>query len=131
MIKYTEEQLKNMKDMVLTHNHPKNCTFSPEDINFMVWNKLKQLDAVHRAEDGVVYTYTLKRIEGTTPDVQFAYDYKAAQDQLKVELDKQWRDSDKTQLLADHLSSVLFNYSDVWLRNNAQRYGYEYKAWKE
>ena len=58
MVKYTEEQLKSMKDMVLTHNHPVNCTFSPEDINLTVFAKLKQLNAVHRAEDGAVYTYT-------------------------------------------------------------------------
>lgn len=57
-VAFTENELKLMKDAVVTHNHPQNTTFSPDDIYMLKdWN-LQELRAVTNRG-----TYVLRRNE--------------------------------------------------------------------
>lgn len=57
-IEFSESELKLMKDAVVTHNHPSNTTFSPDDIYMMIEHNLQELRAV-----GEKRTYVLRRNE--------------------------------------------------------------------
>lgn len=57
-VEFTKDELKLMKDMIVTHNHPMGTTFSPYDIYMAFENDLQELRAV--GENG---TFVLRRNE--------------------------------------------------------------------
>ena len=44
-VEFTEKELHLMKDAVVTHNHPKDTTFSPDDIYMLINNNIQEVRA--------------------------------------------------------------------------------------
>lgn len=44
-VKFTRKELELMKDAVVTHNHPQNTTFSPDDIYMLIHNNIQEIRA--------------------------------------------------------------------------------------
>lgn len=57
-VEFTEKELKLMKDAVVTHNHPKGVTLSPDDIYMAIEHNLQEIRAT-----GSRGTYVLRRNE--------------------------------------------------------------------
>lgn len=50
-VRFTGEEIQRMRDSVLTHNHPNNSCFSPEDLHTLFHARLSEIRAV--TQDGV------------------------------------------------------------------------------
>lgn len=83
----TGEQMRRLKDSVLTHNHPVGLSFSNADIATTVKADLREIRAVGV---GQPYTYSLKRPEGGWPR-NLAQRHQQIQDELVLDLLKQVR----------------------------------------
>jgi len=57
-ISFTESELKKLAGNVFTHNHPGGKSFSLEDIQFALANKIKEIRAVSNQRGGV-YTFSV------------------------------------------------------------------------
>ena len=57
-VKFTRDEMKKMKGNHLTHNHPLDESFSPEDIHVLAYNQLKEVRAV--TIGGRTFSMTMK-----------------------------------------------------------------------
>lgn len=131
---FTPDQVNQMKDATLTHNHPSGSTFSVADIDLLVYSDLRELRATSRDQ-----TYRLQRMKGQYPDrLQFAQDFANARQSNKAVLDAKyqkiasdyfgagrisWEEyADRCAALDKELNSM----NSQWLKNNSRRYGYRY-----
>lgn len=131
-VQFTAEELKKMKGMSLTHNHPSNSTFSAEDIELLVSRELKVIRAT-----GVDKTYQLKQISEANKEFSVAFkkamksnkkitdkDYKIIQKQLKDNV----IDYTEYQNKCSNLNKRLNTLNSNWLKENAKTYGYKYSV---
>ena len=73
-VSFSEQEAKQMKDGVLTHNHPQGRSFSYNDISTYVQTGLKEIRAVGvDLHDGNKYLYTLNgKFKGSEKDYKKA-----------------------------------------------------------
>lgn len=64
-------QVRAMKDNVLTHNHPKGTSLSPDDLYLAIESDLRQIRAVGRSQvDRTPYAYSFTRPKDGWPDIK-------------------------------------------------------------
>ena len=127
-VKFTPEEVSNMKNTTLTHNHPSSSTFSWQDIQMLVKHDLAEIRAV--AKDGGV-VYSLKRNKLNASSSDFWYDYYVSQEQYKKDtVDDIWNNSAQTEKDAAHCNKMCEDYMHKWLIDNASNYGYTYTVQK-
>lgn len=130
---FSPDQVSQMKDQILTHNHPSGSTFSGADIDLLVQNDLKEIRATSADQ-----TYRLRKMNGTFPDKsKFAQDFTAARQANTAACDKKYHQyqnsfnagsitqsefADKCVALTKELNAL----NSDWLKTNARRYGYRY-----
>ncbi len=81
---FSEDELKLMKDAVVTHNHPSGVTFSPDDIYMAMEYDMQELRATTKDRG----TYVLRRNENLhlMPSFDaFVKEYKALKKRYKIE----------------------------------------------
>lgn len=92
-VEFTDQEMKLFKGNVLTHNHPRNTTFSPEDVYMLKNTGLQEIRAA--VELG---TYTLKwnsEIEKLPSYDEFVTDFKKSFDYFIKQYLKQFPDGMK------------------------------------
>lgn len=131
-VRFTPEQLVNMKGGNLTHNHPSNSTFSGEDISLLTYRGLKTIRAT-----GQNRTYQLTEIKGNFPRNEFAKAFTQVYNENKKQTDKEYRKIKKSyqytdpvrfQKESESLRVKLNNMNSEWLKNNSKKYGYRYSV---
>lgn len=119
-------ELDMMNGAVLTHNHPRNSTFSEEDMNILRYG-LNEIRAV--AKHG---TFVMRKSRDT-PDLSMGQDYNLAlQDHLN-QTNRIWGEAQKKRMgllemdkLADQLNHSVEVFRRQWLAKNAKNYGFTY-----
>lgn len=128
---FNEQQLNQMKNATLTHNHPSSSTFSVEDVDVLV---VRQLEAIRAVGEKV--TYQLRKTKDSSKQNNFANDYFNAKKENKKITDKKYNKirylekSNYTKYMdeCDKLNKELNSLNSKWLKANAKRYGYRYSV---
>ncbi len=132
-VAFTAEQVAKMNGANLTHNHPSGTTFSTEDLNLLVHANLASIRATSDKAD-----YELARMDGEFPESEyFAQDYAYAQAKHKNDVDKEYFPIEKLYMEGlltkdefdkecDRLNGKLGEMRDKWLKEKAQKYGFQY-----
>lgn len=131
---FTPEQVAKMKGANLTHNHPSNSTFSPEDIKTLTTSGLNSIRAT-----GIDRTYQLSVIKGSVQRNDFSSAYQAAMVNNKKVTDKVYKKYEKqynsgkityTEFQSEmpELNNRLNGLHSDWLKKNAESYGYRYSV---
>lgn len=133
-VHFSKEQLKQMRNANLTHNHPSNSTFSSEDIAVLTQHGLRSIRAT-----GENRTYQLTKIKGSVANLNFHSDFKTAMQQNKKVTDKMYKDYEKQynrgkisytefQNKMPELNTHLNRLNSEWLKKNSKKYGYKYSV---
>ena len=123
----TPELKAQMRDAIMTHNHPMGTTFSPEDVYNAIINGLQELRAT-TANNG---TYVLRRafdwMDGNHSDMKYIdwyKEYATASGRIRsVVQSRIYRGEITSQQEAMAEDSRL---RGEWLTENAPRYGWKY-----
>lgn len=128
-VSFTDDEVSQMKDGTLTHNHPSGTTFSVEDITISLKAGLKEMRACHK--NG---TFVLKRkfeigeeVPEKYTDYSFPFDYHVAQREYqKNVVDAIWAQTHD----ADRCNKMCNDYKEKWLKEHSDEYGWEYREEK-
>ncbi|KAF5037074.1 hypothetical protein DSECCO2_568470 [anaerobic digester metagenome] len=123
---FNGQELALMDGAILTHNHPRNSTFSDEDLKIMV-HGLKEIRAV-----AVHGTFVMKKTRENA-DISMGKDYALAQKEHLNQTNKIWAEAQMKRLgllemdkLADQLNHSIEVFRRKWLAKNAKNYGFIY-----
>lgn len=119
-------ELALMDGAILTHNHPRNSTFSDADLNMMDHG----LDEVRAVT--IHGTFVMKKAR-EFPDTSMGQAYKKAQKEHMNQTNKLWAEAMMSRMgilemdkLADQLNKSIETFRRQWLAKNAKNYGYTY-----
>lgn len=98
-VSFSSSEVQQMKDFILTHNHPQGSAFSYADIEMAFHADLAEIRAIGRAADGRGFLYSLRRPENGWPSAELRSiidTYKATLSRLVSELDAAIRRGEMT-----------------------------------
>lgn len=132
-VDFSSDQLQQMKDAVLTHNHPSGGTFSTSDVELFAKRNLFRI----RATSANV-SYQLERKNNADGDGLLS-GYKKAQEEIAraknralSELKKDYLKGKITNTDIQEKMTEIYSKSnsdaDNWLKENAQNFGYRYSV---
>ena len=116
-----------MRDSVMTHNHPGGTCFSAEDLNAAFVTAAREMRACHA---NGYYSIRRQFEIGDYIDAgykNFARDYRdAVGNFMKTVTNPRWLRGPKTEELAESLTRDVNDYKRTWLRKHAKAYGWEF-----
>jgi SPP1 gp7 family putative phage head morphogenesis protein len=89
-VQFTPSDIARMKDLTLTHNHPRGNSFSGADVRLAFATDLAQIRAIGVTEDGRRFLYTLTRPESGWSANQLA-EILDAYRAIDASLEAEWR----------------------------------------
>ena len=136
-VTFSEEQVKQFEDNILTHNHPGGSTFSCEDVSLLTYSKMQEIRAT--TSKG---TFSLRANKDSKSyekgSLAFSEDYSYSIylrtnhcDGVYEKLLKVYRnfriDEVEFQKGCDALNSGMAEFRNTWLEENSHKYGYIYR----
>lgn len=121
-VSFNSSELWEIKGQILTHNHPDNVIFSPQDV--AVAYNTKAIRATN--PDGTVYELAGMRNRMAVQEYNKHYMAERAKSFEKLGVDAKTRDRDLTPEQRKSSFADISKSCDKWLSDNASKYRYEY-----
>lgn len=123
-VSFNSSELWEIKGQILTHNHPDEVIFSPQDV--AVAYHVKAIRATN--PDGKVYELSGVKNRMAIQEYNQHYMGERAKSLEKMGLDSKTRDIDLTPEQRKTSFSEISKSCDKWLSDNASKYRYEYNV---
>ena len=123
-VAFNSSELWEIKGQILTHNHPDEVIFSPQDV--AVAYHVKAIRATN--PDGKVYELAGMKNRMAVQAYNQHYMGERAKSLEKLGLDAKTRDRDLTPEQRKSSFSDISKSCDKWLSDNASRYQYQYNV---
>lgn len=125
-VDFNEKQLKQMKNSIMTHNHPTGFCFSDTDIYSYVQNDLYELRA--STDSGKVFS--IKKGSSKVDKIGFIKAFENEQPVAVSKIYKEFSNQINSGIIDKTPKGLLKCHGDLmskWLKENSEKYGFIYK----